>query len=156
MRPRFRLPISLTLAVHSLTVLSACRPDSPVSPDASLPTAEGASKQATTSSKILVTALFPAEWELLSMNDDGTSQRVLSDAFDGTIAGASWAPDGKRVVLSAAIDGSSPHAIYTINDDGTGVTQLTVPGNGCEDFSPTSLGKQVVFIRGCATAALSS
>ena len=82
------------------------------------------------------------------MDDDGTNVRMLSSAF-GAVSTAAWAPDGKRIVLSATMGSDVDLAIFTMNDDGTGITRLTNPPLDCDDHFPVALGKRIVFLRAC-------
>jgi Tol biopolymer transport system component len=82
---------------------------------------------------------------VFSIDDDGTNVRQLttSDAEQ-----ASWAPDGKRVLVSEA--GPNAFHLSVMNADGTGITQITFPPYGCSDRQPQSFGKQILVVRLCA------
>ena len=54
------------------------------------------------------------------MNDDGTQVTRLTDGPD---ANPRWSPDGKRLAFISVRDGDDE--IYSMNLDGTGLTNLT-------------------------------
>ncbi len=154
MRPHFSRAASLRRAGCSLMMLAiaACGADSPVSPASTTrPAAPLASRQATTSARILFLQQVGTAALLYSMDDDGTNVYNASAAFVG-VSYASWAPDGKRILLAGAMPGQAS-ALYSMNHDGTEITTLTTPPVGCIDGFPSSLGKQIVFIRVCVTDA---
>jgi len=156
MRPRFPTAASPRRAACVLTTLAiaACGPDSPVAPASTTrPSAPLPSRQATTSGRILFLRETGTTNHLYSMDDDGTNVQWPSASFVG-VSSASWAPDGKRIVLSAALANQATGlALFTMNQDGTGITSLTTPPPGCGDQFPASLGKQIVFIRACTAGA---
>lgn len=61
-----------------------------------------------------------------------------------------WAPDGKRIVTQSVIDGVGQ--LIVLNDDGTGLTQITHFGSDTPTFSP---GGIFPVMRGAVTPAWS-
>lgn len=149
-----RLGERALFVVIAAIALSGCRTDSPVAPAASslAPTSIDASRQATTSGRILFLRFVDFANHLFSMDDDGTNVRLVSGAFASATFG-SWAPDGKRIVISATTPANPVPSLYIMNDDGTGVTPLTVPPSGCQDLYPSTFGKAIAFVRTCPTTA---
>ncbi len=70
-------------------------------------------------------------WEIYSMNADGTAKTNLTNSPpDANLGGASgfdrypdWSPDGKRIAFQSYRDGD--YEIYVMNADGTAQTNLT-------------------------------
>ena len=152
MRAHFSSASSLRSATCLLAalIIAACAADSTLAPAGSPGPAPLASKQATTSSRILFVRGAGPTLSIFSMDDDGTNLVPMSAAFPGNALFATWAPDGKRILVSAEIaDQSGQYAIYVMNQDGTGITALSLPPANCADFFPTTLGKRIIFLRTC-------
>ena len=82
-----------------------------------------------------------AQYRLWVMNADGTGQALLSPSLVFG-AQASWSPDGTKIAYNG--NQGSGNEIFTINADGTNITQLTANGSGsAPDWSPD--GTQLVF-----------
>lgn len=65
---------------------------------------------------------------------DGSDEHHLTNFGSGIATGSSdWSPDGRRIVLTTTADGGD-NDIYIVNDDGTGLTQLTF--NSALDSQP--------------------
>jgi Tol biopolymer transport system component len=62
-------------------------------------------------------------YEIYSMNADGTGQTNLTNNAAGDLAPA-WSPDGTKLVFTSFRDGGNAE-IYVMNSDGTGQTRLT-------------------------------
>jgi hypothetical protein len=77
------------------------------------------------------------------VDEDGTHEVRITDSTEVNNA-AAWAPDGRRVLVSRQ---SEPRGIYAVNQDGTGMTQVTAPPSGWIDHMPAALGEQIVFTR---------
>jgi Tol biopolymer transport system component len=158
MRPRLFPVMSMrqTTFVLSSVLMAACGVDSAIAPTPPASSGTHSSKQSTTSNQVLFIHGGGPALSLFIMDDDGTDIRPLGAGLPGSVQSASWAPDGKRILVSAAVaDGSSQFAIYAMRQDGTEITMLTVPPPGCTDNAPAPLGKQIVFLRGCeATTTL--
>ncbi len=71
------------------------------------------------------------------MNADGTRIHSITNGID--VDTATWSPDGKKLAFSSAcgsIEGLCPIDIYTVNADGTGLTNLTINPHGAQDVGP--------------------
>jgi Tol biopolymer transport system component len=142
--------ISVATATFALT---GCRIDSPVAPAATAERIAATSRQATTSGRILFRRSLPTAPHVFSMDEDGTDVRMISMAFTAAVD-AAWAPDGKRILVSAAMtDPAVPLSVFSLEPDGTGLTRLTIPPADCSDTDPQALGKRIVFLRTCANAS---
>ena len=88
--------------------------------------------------RILFTSTRDGNFEIYSMNADGTGQTRLTNNL-GVDGEAAWSPDRSKIVFSSSRDGD--FEIYTMNANGTGVTRLT--NNNKSDLSPawSSTGK---------------
>src|SRR5690242_53807 len=110
------------LAVTLLSVV-ACS-DAAKTPTEARPTPHGplASKQGTTSGRILYIVLNATGIQAYSMADNGTDSRQLTFPPSAP-SGPTWSADGKQVLFS---DFSvSPVGVWRMNGDGTGLTRLT-------------------------------
>lgn len=70
-------------------------------------------------------------------------------AGPNTIVAADWAPVGNRIAFAMAVDQPDSYEVFTMNDDGTNVQQLTrgLPGiGGSLDWSPD--GKYLLLYAG--------
>jgi Tol biopolymer transport system component len=139
-----RTPMSIFAVVISAAIgcdqLPSTAPRSPVTP----PSTARADKQGTTSSEMLLEYNLPGG-DVYRMGDDGTNLVQLTSNA-GSEFDPAWAPDGKRVLYGARSLENDAFAIFVMNSDGTGVTQLTHPAsNG--DGEPNALGKGIVFTR---------
>ena len=65
--------------------------------------------------------------KLYSMNPTGTSQRSLASIAGLNTYDVAWSPDGSKVAFSGCCTAGN-FEIYTMNADGTGLTQLTTDG----------------------------
>jgi WD40-like Beta Propeller Repeat len=130
-RPRVLLALAVALS-------AACDSDLPSGLDPA-PDGPAAIKQSTTTSRML----FELNGQVWIMNDDGSNRVQLTHI--GTNVSPTWAPDGKRVLFNAFI-GAAP-GIYSMNPDGTALTQITTPPIGAQDHVPVSVGKRVAFAR---------
>ncbi len=77
------------------------------------------------------------------MKADGTQmKKITGDAINGF--GPSWSKDGRRIFFGAMNPETKQREIYSINTDGSGLTQLTKSGkNSAPVVSPD--GKKIVF-----------
>ena len=84
---------------------------------------------------------------LYVMNTDGTGLNQLTNAAQEDFFGASFSPDGTKILFLRRLDTDFKSQIYTINVDGTGLTLLT-PNDGVYEnplFSPD--GSKIAFSR---------
>ena len=85
-------------------------------------------------------------WEIYSMNADGTNQtRLTTEA--AVERDPTWSPDGKKIAFSSNRDGD--YEIYTMNADGSGVLQLTDNTELAADIAPrwSPDGTRIGFFR---------
>ncbi len=71
--------------------------------------------------------------DLYVMNIDGSNIRRVTVGMNNAES-RSWSPDGTRIAFNAVVDGVGQ--IFTINLDGTGLTQLTHNPGTTPPFSP--------------------
>jgi Tol biopolymer transport system component len=84
------------------------------------------------------------------MNPDGTRQKTLTFDSKGDY-GPAWSPDGIKIAFHSNRDGGSE--IYSMNADGTGITNLTQtagPVEGPQAWSPD--GTKIAYDRQDSTA----
>jgi len=91
----------------------------------------------------------PGQLEIFVMNADGSDKRQVTSNGSSNFA-PYFHPDGKRIIFSSnqhdrGKDGPPTFHLYLINDDGTGLEQVTTTGrfNSFPMFSPD--GKRVVW-----------
>ena len=76
--------------------------------------------------------------DLYVMNGDGTGLRNLTGGFDAvegrTSTGFAWSPDGTKLAFETTANGDLSSEIYTVNVDGTGLTNLT--NDPADDIHP--------------------
>ena len=101
-----------------------------------------AARQGTTGSEMLLEFNLPGA-DIYRMSDDGTNLVQLTWDLAAEFH-PSWAPDGKRILYSR--EGPAT-AVFVMNFDGTGVTQLSHPAPGEHDLDANTLGKGIVFAR---------
>jgi Tol biopolymer transport system component len=75
------------------------------------------------SGKQIAFARSGSDGGIFVMNDDGTAVTRVTTSTPNADTGPRWSPDGKRIAFTSTRDGSK--GIYTINADGTGLTDLT-------------------------------
>ena len=75
------------------------------------------------------------------MNADGTDTRAITDNDGGGIFGLSWSPDGTRLSFAKCNFGSC--GLYTMNKDGSGLTQVVAGASDAGSWSPD--GKWIAF-----------
>ena len=85
----------------------------------------------------------PGQWDIFSMNSDGSVVRLTSNNFfDGY---PSWSPDGQKIAFSSDRDGNVE--LYVMNQDGSNVVRLTNTANAGEAFPSWSPdGTKILFV----------
>ncbi len=91
---------------------------------------------------------FDFDGDVRVANIDGSSPINLTNSTGAVEAQPSWSPDGTRIVYEQRVFGASTFDVFVINDDGSGVTNLT-PGtpdwdDGEPEWSPD--GTRIVFV----------
>ena len=89
--------------------------------------------------------LFTRPGDVHMMDADGTHQISITHSPANWANGPSWAPDGRRILISRLVDGR--RSIFIANPNGVDFLQLTQPPLGSEDVLPSALGERVVFHR---------
>ena len=81
-------------------------------------------------------------WEIYTMNPDGTGQTNLTNNPADDIQ-PTFSPDGRKIAFTSHRDGNSE--IYVMNADGSGQTNLT--HHAASDFTPTFSpdGRKIAF-----------
>jgi hypothetical protein len=88
-------------------------------------------------SKILFGASRDGNYEIYSMNPDGSDQTNLTN--NGAVdENAIWSPDSRKIAFQSTRDGG--YDIYVMNRDGTGITQLTDNAGSLQDWQALLAG----------------
>ncbi len=92
----------------------------------------------------------PGRLELFVMNADGSGRRQVTSNGASNFA-PSFHPDGTRIIFASSLhdkgkEGRPTFHLYLVNDDGTGMEQVTTEGgfNSFPMFSPD--GKRLVWV----------
>ena len=66
--------------------------------------------------------------QLHTMNPDGTNDTQITNYTNGTVStyngGASWSPDGSKIIFTSGMNNDGGSGIYTINSDGTNLVRI--------------------------------
>jgi TolB protein len=108
---------------------------------AALP-ATGAAAFSGTNGKIAFVSSRDGNYEIYSMNADGSAQTNLTNNAAGDLA-PSWSPDGTKLLFTSFRDGNAE--IYTMNSDGSGQTRLTNNNAIDSNASWSPDGSKIVF-----------
>lgn len=139
-----RVTCAAALAVVVISLAGCADPHRVVSPTGADELRPAASRQSTTSGRILYDRGM--QGDIYSMDDDGNNVIQITATPEVSEFQPAWAPDGKRVVYARITEGE-PVAIFIMNTDGTGATRLTYPEPAQLDQMPQALGKRIVFMR---------
>ncbi|HEX8844608.1 MAG TPA: DPP IV N-terminal domain-containing protein [Pyrinomonadaceae bacterium] len=120
----FVLVLFVALSGTNLSLNSAARAArstnlrAPAPPSLSPPTRPG------TNGKIAFTSMRDGNWEIYTMNPDGSNQVNLTRNAARDFAPA-WSPDGTKIAFASEREGQMPGNIYVMNADGNNVTRIT-------------------------------
>lgn len=87
--------------------------------------------------------------DLKIMDSDGSNQALLIDAEGGQDSLPDFSPDGAEVVFSGRSGAGDPMDIFTVNDDGTGLANVSNSGGVAEEpvvWTPN--GQKLVYSAG--------
>ena len=81
---------------------------------------------------------FAANWDIYTVNANGTELAQLMDTPDDIDTTPSWSPDGARIAFASRTPAQGAvFDIYVMNADGSNVTRLTaVTCSNCHDQNP--------------------
>jgi Tol biopolymer transport system component len=88
--------------------------------------------------------------ELHVANSDGSHDLRLIATRLRSALGLDWSPDGHRIAFAGSVYEPSqghPEALYVVNADGSGLTQLTNDEFGAERPAWSPDGRQIAFVR---------
>ena len=91
-------------------------------------TIDGLPRWSPDGSRIVFSSNQSGNYEIWSMNADGSDRKRLSD-LKGRSALPRWSPDGSKIVFTSEVlnaAGDNDLEIFVMNSDGSGVQQLTV------------------------------
>jgi hypothetical protein len=89
--------------------------------------------------------LFTRPGGIFAVDEDGSHERRIADDVPAWSASPTWAPDGRRVLLTRLT--GRARAVFVIGIDGSGLTQITAPPAGWSDDIAVPLGNRVAFRR---------
>src|SRR5204863_6558677 len=79
------------------------------------------------------------------MNSDGSHpERLTGRPEIRNAVFPAWSPDGTKIAFNAVTKWTMPHAIYTMNADGSHLTRLPDPGGSDSDPSWSPNGRRLV------------
>jgi TolB protein len=87
-------------------------------------------------SKIAYRCCDDDDWEIYSMNADGTAHTNLTNS-PGWDSGHVWSPDGTQIAFNSGRDGNVDK-IYVMKADGTSPTRLTNGSDHDPSWAPDS------------------
>jgi len=82
-------------------------------------------------------------WEIYSMNADGSGQTDLTNDPADDFSAPAWAPNGSRLAFSSLRGGNRD--LYAMNANGSGVTRLTTDAGVDDDPAWSPDGTQLAF-----------
>jgi Tol biopolymer transport system component len=151
LQPRSSRRAIATLLVIPMIVLAACT-DAPTEPFSPTNTANGiaAAKGGGTlpiPGRIVYTSQVTGDFEIYSMNPDGTDPRRLTSS-PGLDLEPVVSPNGKKIAFVSFRTGALE--IFTMNTDGSGVRQLTSLGGAAREPAWSPDGRRIAFAYGTA------
>ena len=139
-------PIALERATPTATPAPTTVPSTATSAPTAAPTstpAPAAEPSASQGERVLFVSKRDGNWEIYSMNADGSSIIRLTN-HDADDSHPDSSPDGQRIAFISNRDGD--FEIYAMNADGSDVTRLT--NNAAADIQPawSPDGRRIAFV----------
>jgi TolB protein len=76
--------------------------------------------------KIAFSSFADGDWDIYTMNPDGSELVNLTDAFgDAPDTDPNWSPDGSKIAFASGRAGSDTNNVFVMNADGSDQVQLT-------------------------------
>jgi Tol biopolymer transport system component len=98
--------------------------------------------------KIAFASFADGDYDIYTMNPDGTELTNLTDAFgDWADTDPNWSPDGTKIAFSSGRAGNEFYNVFVMNADGSDQVQLTFEAEFDSGFSPSwsPEGSQIAF-----------
>jgi Tol biopolymer transport system component len=92
--------------------------------------------------RLVITRANDTSYELDTVKVDGSGRHQLTPfGMDFNFCNGSWSPQGNEILFSAHVpDGSYHSSIWVVHTDGSGLSQIPVPGCGGPNADPTAIG----------------
>jgi Tol biopolymer transport system component len=110
--------------------------------------------------KIVWNSEYVNNWAIWVMYPDGTSQTQLTN-LPGTTPSYQdrrpcWSPDGTKIAFSSSRAGTGWFEVFTMNSDGTNVTQLTSDADTDDQPSWSPDGTKIAYVAGADIVVMSA
>ncbi len=99
-----------------------------------------------TITKILFASDREGNWELYTMNPDGSDQKRLLYSPSSLEQYCSWSPDGRYIVFGSDLNTPGTSQIFIMKEDGTGIKALTNYTAGANQPVWSPDGSKIAFI----------